>query len=387
MVTKLLGMTWNHCRGYDPMAATSKVYAETHPGVSIVWEKRSLQAFADHPVDDLASKYDLIVVDHPHAGFVARDGCLVNLSLPERNAELDLLAQQSLGHSHESYQYNGQQWALAIDAATQVAAYRPDLIEKNQLPTTWDQVIELAQAGRVLWPLKPVDAVSSFNSLAANRGTPVDPNQQKLIRPEDGQAVLEAMGAVAQHLPEECFSMSPPEVLDWMSRTDNEQYAYCPLLYGYTNYSRDGYAERLLHFSDAPALGSNGPCGTQLGGTGIAVSAYCKHPEVAIDYAFWIAGAECQRTIFFDAGGQPANSAAWDDDHCNKMAHNFFRNTLATHDAAWIRPTDDGYLDYQDQGGERISQFLRIGANENCDSLVRDLNEICHSSMKGACAS
>ena len=42
----LRGMTWDHSRGFDPMVATSAAYAAAHPGVSITWEKRSLQAFA-----------------------------------------------------------------------------------------------------------------------------------------------------------------------------------------------------------------------------------------------------------------------------------------------------------------------------------------------------
>ena len=151
--------------------------------------------------------------------------------------------------------------------------------------------------------------------------------------------------------------MSPPQVLDWMSSSKNEQYAYCPLLYGYTNYARPGFADRLVRFSDAPALGNTGPSGTQLGGTGIAVSAQTKHPDMATKYAYWIAGASCQRTLFFDAGGQPGNAAAWDDDHCNQAANNYFRDTRATHDSAWIRPSDDGYLDFPRSRRESHSQI------------------------------
>ena len=46
---KLRGMTWDHPRGFDPVVAASEVFrAET--GVEIVWDKRSLQAFADAPI-------------------------------------------------------------------------------------------------------------------------------------------------------------------------------------------------------------------------------------------------------------------------------------------------------------------------------------------------
>ena len=43
----LRGMTWDHSRGVDPMLATSAEYSRLHPGVEFIWEKRSLQAFAD----------------------------------------------------------------------------------------------------------------------------------------------------------------------------------------------------------------------------------------------------------------------------------------------------------------------------------------------------
>ena len=377
---QLRGMTWDHPRGYDPMAATARAYTKSHPDVSIVWKKRSLQAFADHPLNDLAAKYDLIVIDHPHAGFASRDGCLVSLDGAGRSEQLAAIASESIGPSHVSYQYQGHQWALAIDAATQVAAYRPDLISAGEVPTHWEQVIELAKAGRVLWPLKPIDAVSSFNSLAANQGTPINTQEEKVIDCDAGRAVLEAVRAVAQYVPSECLAMNPPQILDWMSQAENEQYAYCPLLYGYTNYARDGYANRLVRFTNIPALGDKGPGGTQLGGTGIAVSSKCKHREVAVDYAFWIAGADCQRTLFFDANGQPGNAAAWDDEHCNAAASNFFRDTRATLDRAWVRPTSDGYLDYQDQAGARINQCLVYG--EDFDEVLSDLNGIYKASMR-----
>ena len=148
MTIHLKGMTWAHPRGFDPMVATAAEFSTRHTDVSITWEKRSLQAFADHPLDDLAAHYDLIVVDHPHCGFVARNACLLALDQPAYEDELAAIAAQSLGGSHESYQYAGRQWALAIDAATQVAAYRPDLISTSDLPTTWNQVVQLAKAKR-----------------------------------------------------------------------------------------------------------------------------------------------------------------------------------------------------------------------------------------------
>ncbi len=52
---ELTGITWNHTRGLLPMLATAQQFEETHPGITIRWEKRSLQAFADAPLSELAN--------------------------------------------------------------------------------------------------------------------------------------------------------------------------------------------------------------------------------------------------------------------------------------------------------------------------------------------
>ena len=61
-MTILKGMTWDHSRGYDPMIATSKVFEKKHNNeISIEWDKRSLQAFADRPIEQMVEEYDLMV--------------------------------------------------------------------------------------------------------------------------------------------------------------------------------------------------------------------------------------------------------------------------------------------------------------------------------------
>src|SRR5438128_1790915 len=99
----LKGMTWDHTRGYAPMVATAAEYHRLHPDAQITWEKRSLQAFADYPLAELAAQFDLIVIDHPHVGAAVKDGSLVALDHTGRANELATLARQSLSVSHASY--------------------------------------------------------------------------------------------------------------------------------------------------------------------------------------------------------------------------------------------------------------------------------------------
>lgn len=351
----LKGMTWDHSRGYDPMVATSQAFAEANPGVSIRWEKRSLQAFADRPIEQMADAYDLMVIDHPHVGDVARSGLLLPLDGLGRDAELKVLAGQSVGASHRSYQFDGRQWALAIDAATPVAAYRPDRLDGA--PSRWSEVLELARRGQVAFALIPINALMTFMGLARNQGFSLAEGGTLIAR-DEGRTVLERMAEMVALMDARCLTLDPIGIYEWLARTE-EAPAYSPFGYGYTNYSRQRYCRFPLCFADAPGLGDSGPGGTVLGGTGIAVSASSPHRDAAVAYAFWIAGAQCQKTLFFTAGGQPANAVAWEDAACNAATRDFFVNTRRTLETAWLRPRYGGYMRFQDEAGHIVHRFLR----------------------------
>lgn len=363
----LKGMTWDHSRGFDPMVATSQAFTQTHGDVSIAWEKRSLQAFADRPIKEMADTYDLMVIDHPHVGEVVRSGLLLALDGLGRDAALQTLHEQSVGVSHRSYEFDGRQWALAIDAATPVATYRPDRLDIA--PTRWNEVIDLAADGAVCLALVPINALMTFMGLARNQGFALAEGDA-LIAGEEGQQVLEQMAEIVALIDPRCLSLDPIGIFEWMGRTEDAP-AYSPFGYGYTNYSRTGYCPFPLCFTDAPGIGDNGPRGTVIGGTGIAVSASSRHRDVAADYAFWIAGAACQKGLYFSSGGQPANSVAWQDAACNGASRDFFTNTRQTLESAWLRPRYDGYMRFQDEAGDIVHQFLRkqISLSTTLDKL------------------
>ncbi len=349
----LRGMTWDHARGFDPMVVTAELYAEAHPGVSIVWEKRDLQAFADRPLEAMAESYDLMVIDHPHVGEAAAGGMLVAFDTAGRDADLARLVAESAGVSHPSYNFGGQQWGLAIDAATPIATYRPDLIDAP--PQRWREVIALAEAGRVIWPIKPINALMSFYNLLASIGQPFGAGDVG-AEPAVAADILREMLAVSRHVPEACLAMDPIGAYEWLAARSS--HAYVPYLYGYSNYSRDGFRLHPVQAAAIPALGDEGPVGSPIGGTGIAVSALSRHREVALDYAFWIASADCQRGPYFAAGGQPGNVVAWRDAACNAASRDFFAATLETLERSYLRPRHRGYMDFQAVGGDLVHQCL-----------------------------
>ena len=354
MTTILTGVTWEHARGYGSVAASAVAYREVAPGVEVRWEQRSLQAFADQPLEELVSDYDLLVIDHPHIPLAAENGLFARLDGEGHDDELALLATQSVGQSHASYAHAGGQWGLATDAAAQVAAYRADLLPEP--PRDWAGVLALAEQGRVLWPYKPVDAFSSLVTVASGNGEEPMRKPGVFLSADALAEAMETLRRLASLVPQENAAWNPIQTADALSTGD--RYAYAPLLFGYSNYSRAGFRPHRLTYTDIPAS-REGVRGSLLGGAGIAVSAASKHRQEAIDYAFWLDSAAVQEGVYYDGGGQPGNAVAWESDRTNADSLDFFRGTRATLEGAYLRPRFIDYIELQNDLSEYINAALR----------------------------
>jgi multiple sugar transport system substrate-binding protein len=376
MTTVLSGITWEHARGLGSVVAAARAYPLARPGVEVRWDFRSLQAFADHPIEDLVERYDLLVIDHPHIPLAAERGLFAALDGTGHDAELTVLAGQSVGLSHASYSHMGHQYGLATDAAAQVAAHRPDLIADP--PRDWDAVLALAREGRVLWPAKPIDAFSSLVTVAAGRGTPPMRPGQGFLDPAAGLAAFDLLHELGAHVPADNLGMNPIQVADALS--SGEQWGYSPLLFGYSNYSRAGFRSNRLRYIDIPA-GERGVSGSLLGGAGIAVSAFSPHRAEAIDHAFWLASADVQRGPYFDGGGQPGNAVAWEDERLNRETLDFFRGTRATLEGAYLRPRSVAYIEVQDALSPLVTKAL-AGEITDVEALDR-MNEVAAELLEG----
>jgi len=338
----LKGMTWDHPRGVDGLRASNSLLVERH-GVTIEWEARSLLAFGDQHIADFAREFDVLVIDHPHVPDAVEAGGLLPL---DAVPGIDELARESVGRSHESYRYRDAQWALGLDAAAQVSAYRPD--RADGAPVFWSDVLEHAKTGAVLWPYKPVDAFSTFATLLAQRGAPLaasivgpGPFLDRTVAAE----VIEFMTELSRAVPAWCADANPIDVAEALV-SDESDHTIGVALFGYTNYSRPGFRDRLLAYDDLPSFDGLS-AGSTLGGAGIAVSASTKHPEVALAVAATLAGAEAQSGPYTAGGGQPGNLRAWRSAATNAATHGFFRNTLRTLERAWVRPRVAGWPDLQ----------------------------------------
>lgn len=361
MEVALRGVGWEHERCMGPMRAAARAWAKLRPGVEIEWSARPLAAFNDEPVEELARRFGLLVVDHPFAGTAARTACLVPFDELLPASVLAERADDSVGRSHASYAYEGRQWALAVDAACQVAVVRDDLLARHgrPVPETWEDVSALAESlpGRVAIPLYPTDAICSLISVCASLGAAAGGGASFFSGGDEGERALSLLSGLVPLLHPESFAFNPPGALDRMR--DSDEIVYMPLAFGYTNYSRpDRGPGARLRFLDVPAAGA-GPVGSLLGGAGLAVSSACAHAGEAAAFAAWATGRETQAEVIFPAGGQPASRAAWLDPALDAASGGFFSGTRTTIEAAHVRPCDPWWPRFQEEAGDVVAKALR----------------------------
>lgn len=376
---QLKGITWNHSRGFTSIVACAQRFGELNPGVEISWKKRSLQAFADEPINKLAERFDFLIIDHPWAGFAARTKVILPLDTMLPKAYMDDQAANTVGKSHESYSYNGHQWALAIDAATPVAASRPDLLEKHNLvlPKTFNELIEFSKNGMVAIPGIPQDTLMSFYMICSTMGEDVGVSKDYFISEKMGLTALEMLRELGKNIRRESYDWNPIKVYEAMTLTDD--YIYSPFAYGYTNYSRKGYARKFLKFHDMVEIDGQKLI-TTLGGTGLAISANCEHKDIAAKFVEYAGSEAIQKTVFFDNGGQPGHRQAWLDTHTNHVTCDYFKDTLPALDRAFLRPRYHGHMYFQDRGGAPIREYMMNGGDPA--KLLKHLNEVYKESLK-----
>ena len=100
---------------------------------------------------------------------------------------------------------------------------------------------------------------------------------------------------------------------------------YCPLTYGYSTYSREGYSPKRIKFGDRPS-DTGKPNGSMIGGVGLAISSKCKYPEVAAEFVMMVLDSTFQRTSYSENLGQPGHRIAWLDENVNKEYLDFSYN-------------------------------------------------------------
>jgi multiple sugar transport system substrate-binding protein len=346
----LRGMTWDHPRAYLGLEAFEA--AGTAPRVA--WDRQPLAAFEAHPIDDLARRYDFMIIDHPGLGSALRAEALAPLEEVVGEESARRWSEEAVGASGASYRLGGRTWALPVDAAAQVS------VRRSEVPAVrrWEEVAAVAAEHPVALCLAGPHAMLMLLALCS-RQRPAD--ETVLLDPAvaaDAIAVIRAVYAVADR---ELSLRDPIGVHDGIAAGGGA--TWCPLAYGYVSYARPAAGEAALAWSDAPSWRGEEPLSV-LGGTGLAVAARsAADPDVRA----WIEAflAELVQTgLVPEAGGQPAHRSVWRaGSAADEGWGRFYSATAATLAAAWVRPRVPGWIGLQDQGSELVREAVVSGAD------------------------
>ena len=386
----LRGITWDHPRGYAALAGLQRLdeQAVTRYGAvsaPLTWDRQPLADFESEPIAGLAERYDVLVVDHPGIG--AAQAALRPLDEVFTAAELAAWEAAAVGPSFGSYRYAGRQWALPLDAATQVCVTRPDLTRGRPAPRTWQEVAGLAREMPVALVLSGPHALLTVLAICAAQGAP-PVSEAGDGTPAGGfaddaatrDAVLTALGLLADLCAHNDLTLAggnPVEVLEAMAARDAA--ACCPLVYGYVTYSTPGQRPHLLAAHNAPSWQPGGRPGSVLGGAGVAISRRVGDEDIqgAQAHLRRLLAEPVQAELVPRAGGQPALRAAWQSADVNAACGSFYQQTQATLDQAWVRPRYPGWIAFQQEGSAVIREGLRNRVTPG--AILRQLQLVFHA--------
>lgn len=321
-------MTWEHPRAWRGLEAFDVTGTAPH----VAWDRQPLSAFEAFPIDRLAATYDLMVVDHPGLGAAVGAGAVAALDDLVDPDALAAWSDGAIGRSGASYRFDGRTWALPVDAAAQVAVRRADA--GVPIVRRWEDVPAVAADHPVALCLAGPHAGLTLLAMCSAR-PPADPGL--LLDPPTAVEALELLAAVFAVADPELSLQDPIGVHEGLAAGGGA--TWCPLAYGYVS-----YADRLA-WSDAPTWAGDRPLSV-LGGTGVAVAARSvADPDRRAEVLAWLSAFledEIQTGLVPRAGGQPAHRGVWSG------TEPFYAATLATLEAAWVRPRLPGWIPLQE---------------------------------------
>lgn len=350
------GLTWGHPRGFQALRVLAERFsADGQHDDTLSWDVHPLEEFESASIEELADRYDLIVLDHPHIGDALVSGSLQPVSGSGRDGFASLESGEFVGPSVRSYALAGSVWALPLDAAAQVAAYDPSRL--CSVPSTWDDVDALSEQEPVALSLAGPHALLTLYSFCVALGEA--PGGLGELSRDAAEHALARMTGIAGRMDPDWIGLNPIGLLERIS--SRSDIAYCPLVFGYVNYSvrpmSGGGESWRVAFADAPRVGGRAP-GSVIGGTGLAVSSRAEVSDALAAHLAMLIDDETQSGIIVREAGQPSRSATWASDVVDRASGGFYSATRETLEASWVRPRFAGYTAFQGSGSAIVRDIV-----------------------------
>ena len=366
MMPQLRLVAWGHRRATDPLRAACESFREKRHDIDIAIDVRPLSDFEHQGMAGVAEQYDLIVYDHPFCGNIASNRLFLPLEthLPDYlGAKADI---RYIGPSLDTYRYAGHVWGAPIDAATQHALFRADLLPADEkVPEQWSEVLALGGRLRARGlflgtAIETPHALMTIGSLMANAGRPwaTDPAAAFEIDLAAFAGAYAQLRDLLTFCPAEAFAWNSIDLHEAMVARDDV--VYCPAVYGYATY---GESDQRRALSFAPFAGAVPPyeAGSIIGGTAIGVSARCREPEAALAFVAYMLDDQVQRELVPAHHGQPALVSGWREPANDRRFNGFYSGATTSLETSWVRPRRPGYPVFQGEAGRVVAEGLRTG--------------------------
>ncbi|WP_066268545.1 ABC transporter substrate-binding protein [Bacillus acidicola] len=362
-------VTLIYARGKDSTPGTTKMveaFEKAYPNIKVKFQQMPSDSGQQHDAyvtalnakSDTPDVFDMDVV-WP-AEFAQADYVLpLDRFIQQDNFDLSQYNQGAL----KAAQFNGKQWALPkfIDAG--LLFYRTDLVPKNQVPKTWDDLYKMAEQdkgkggtkfGYVMQAKQYEGLVCNAIEFVASYGGQFVNNKNQVV--VDSPAAIAGLKelvkfATADFVPSNVTNFTEPESDQAFIEGQTPFLRNWPYEYASANDKTKSKIVGKVGIAPLPA----GPKGSAaaLGGWLAGINKYTKHPKEAWEFLKFMAGPQGQKIDAIYGGNAPTITSLYSDPDVLKANPTFadknFQNGL---NAAVPRPVAANY--------QKISEIIQI---------------------------
>ncbi|KHE72677.1 ABC transporter substrate-binding protein [Halobacillus sp. BBL2006] len=362
-----------YARGQDSTQASEKLIEEfnkQHPNIQVELREMPSDTGQQHDayvtqLNAESAEIDVMDLDVVWPAEFAQAGYVLELDrfIQRDGIEMDKYNQGAVSAAN----FNGKQWAMPkfIDAG--MLFYRTDIIGEDQVPQTWDELIESAKAN------KGAEGTEFGYLMQAKQYEGLVCNAVEFIASYGGQ-ILDESGEVVVNSPEaikgisKLVEVATSDFVPGNINTFTEVESHTAFIEGQSPYIRnwpyqwnlandENESEIVGNVGVAPLPEGDAGSAAALGGWMSAINKYSEHKEEAWEFVKFMTGPEGQKISAIYGGLAPTLPELFEDQEILDANPFFkeegFQNAL---DAAVSRPVAPNYPE--------VSEILQINLSK-----------------------
>ncbi|RLQ97478.1 ABC transporter substrate-binding protein [Falsibacillus albus] len=381
-------VTLVYARGKDVTKGTEKTveaFEKSHPNIKVKFREMPSDSGQQHDayvtaLNAKSSEIDVFDMDVVWPAEFAQADYVLPLDrfIQQDNVDLSQYNQGALSAA----QFNGKQWALPkfIDAG--LLFYRTDLVKKDEIPKTWDDLIAQAKAkkgqggtkfGYVMQAKQYEGLVcNAIEFVAAYGGQFINDKNEVVVNSPETIKGLKKMVEVAQS------DFVPGNVTNFTEIESDQAFieGQTPFLrnwpYEYASANDKEKSKIAGKVGIAPLPAGDKGSAAALGGWLAGINKYSKHPKEAWEFLKFMAGAEGQKIDAIYGGHAPTITKLYDDPDVIKANPTFadkgFQEGL---NAAVPRPVAANYQEISEIIQIEVSKA--IAGSETVEEAVKNM--------------